>query len=291
VKVPDNKVKSVLQNLRSELSDTYDGGELRSILNWAFLHKMGFSATDLVTRAEERLSESEIVWFIQLKKALKQQQPIQYILGETEFCGLTFKSDKRALIPRPETEELVGWIVERTQQMGRQNGSILDIGTGSGCIALALKQLLPQAQLTGMDISKEALALASENGVQLNLDVHWLEQDILATEAEQDNMIYDIIVSNPPYVRHSERALMSANVLEFEPHQALFVYDDDALLYYREIAHFAKKHLSANGALFFEINEALGKELVDLLTALNFKNIELKKDIYQKDRMLCCIPG
>ena len=219
-------------------------------------------------------------------KALKQHKPIQYLLGETEFYGLTFKVNENTLIPRPETEELVSWILKKADLNKKIN--ILDIGTGSGCIAISLAKNLPNAKVYALDVSKGALEVAQQNAKLNQVEVSFMDKDILAvSDSELDkNPKFDIIVSNPPYVRNLEKKMMQANVLENEPHLALFVDDENPLQFYKAITAFAVRNLNKNGGLFFEINEYLGREMIQLLKEHHFENIQLKQDIFKKDRMI-----
>ena len=218
---------------------------------------------------------------------LKKQKPIQYILGETEFYGLPFKVREHVLIPRPETEELVTWVINHTK--GSQSINILDIGTGSGCIAITLAKKIPKAKVCALDVSVEALQIAKQNAALNNVEIDFIEASILNSETWSSvflNSKFDIIVSNPPYVRELEKLEMKTNVLDNEPHLALFVKDENPLVFYEAISNFAKMHLNDNGLLFFEINEYLGTDMVRLLNEKGFLNIELKQDLFKKDRML-----
>lgn len=224
-------------------------------------------------------TESKILFALdQLKKTV----PLQYILGHTAFYGLDFIVDNKVLIPRPETEELVDWVIQTTKDI--QNPKILDIGTGSGCIAIALAKNISHAEVSAMDLSTEALDIAKKNAANNQVEIDFFEADILKMPELPHS--FDIVVSNPPYVLESEKTLMHANVLQYEPHVALFVYDSDPLVYYRVIAALASKRLSHRGSLFFEINEAKGKELLELLLRSGFGKTELKKDFLGKDRMI-----
>jgi release factor glutamine methyltransferase len=214
-------------------------------------------------------------------EALLQHQPIQYVIGKSWFYGLELTVNSHVLIPRPETEELVEWIVNDVKTAVK----ILDIGTGSGAIPLALKKELPQAEVWSVDISAGALEVAAANAAQLNLAVHFEQVDILSPAAQQ-LPVFDIIVSNPPYIRESEQVDMEEQVVSYEPRIALFVPDHDALLFYRQIGLLAKQKLNTGGRLYFEINEAFGKEVVALLEEQGFSNVVLKQDIYGKDRMV-----
>ena len=211
---------------------------------------------------------------------LKKQEPIQYILGYSDFCGLRFKVTPATLIPRPETSELVEWIA--SEAAGRE--SILDIGTGSGCIAVSLAHKMPQSKVTAWDISHEALAIAAENSKANGCVVTFEQVDILAYEPTGEQ--FDIIVSNPPYIKENEKEAMHANVLDWEPHTALFVPNNDPLLFYRTIAEKGLTLLKPGGSLYFEINRAHGKDTVDMLAALGYTSIELRKDFADNDRMI-----
>jgi release factor glutamine methyltransferase len=215
---------------------------------------------------------------------LKNAEPIQYILGETEFYGLKLKVNPSVLIPRPETEELVDWIV---QSKLPANCNVLDIGAGSGCIALAIKNQLKKAKVSGLDISENAIETARHNALENRLEVDFFQADIL-NHSDFIDQKFDVVVSNPPYIRESEKPLMHSNVLDFEPEKALFVPDADPLLFYRTIAEFARKYLKKYGSLFFEINENLGTETVGLLADFGFSDIEIRKDINGKNRMVKC---
>jgi release factor glutamine methyltransferase len=214
---------------------------------------------------------------------LKKQEPIQYILGYSDFCGLRFKVTPATLIPRPETSELVEWIAGEATC----GANILDIGTGSGCIAISLAHKLPQSKVTAWDISNEALAVATENSKANNCPVTFEQVDILAYQPTDAQ--FDIIVSNPPYIKENEKEAMHSNVLDWEPHTALFVPDSDPLLFYRTIAKKGLAISKPGGSLYFEINRAHGKETMDMLAALGYTNIELRKDFADNDRMIRAI--
>ena len=229
-------------------------------------------------------SDDEIVVWNLILKQLKQEIPVQYLLGKTSFYGLEFEVNANVLIPRSETEELVDWILKsQKSKVESQKIRILDIGTGSGCIAIALAKNLPNATVFAIDVSENALATAKINAENNSVNVTFINQNILETEDLQQQ--FDIIVSNPPYVRHLEKEEIKKNVLDNEPHLALFVADNDALVFYKKIAELAQKNLSENGQLYFEINQYLGKETIDLLQKMNFATTELRKDIYGNDRM------
>ena len=214
---------------------------------------------------------------------LQKQEPIQYILGYSDFCGLRFKVTPATLIPRPETSELVEWIAGEATS----GASILDIGTGSGCIAISLAHRMPQNKVTAWDISNEALAVATENSKANNSPVTLKQVDILAYQPTDAQ--FDIIVSNPPYIKEVEKEQMYSNVLDWEPHTALFVPDNDPLLFYRTIAEKGLAMLRSGGRLYFEINRAHGKETMDMLAAFGYTSIELRKDFAENDRMISAV--
>jgi release factor glutamine methyltransferase len=209
--------------------------------------------------------------------------PIQYILGQTHFCDLNIKVDKRVLIPRPETEEMVEHIKARCRDSVQR---IIDLGTGSGCIALALKKHFTEAEVWGADLSQEALAVAGENGRENSLQVSWVKLDLLNPHTLEESLRFDLVVSNPPYVMDSEREMMASNVLDFEPESALFVEDKDPLIFYRAIAAFCKSYLADRGEIWVEINEQFGKECARLFEKEGFSKVGVLKDIHEKDRYI-----
>ncbi len=251
-----------------------------------YLHNL--KRVDVAVNPNFELSDEEVEKWNTILVELQQEKPIQYITGEAWFYGLRFEVNENTLIPRPETEELVEFILKETSnfQLPASSLNILDIGTGTGCIPISLKVNLPQANVSAIDISEKALEVAKRNAASNKAEINFIQANIL--EVLDLNQNFDIIVSNPPYVRNLEKQEIKKNVLDYEPHLALFVEDTDALLFYRKIAQLALKNLSPNGLLFFEINQYLGKETVELLENLGFKNIELKKDIYGNDRMIKC---
>jgi release factor glutamine methyltransferase len=260
-----------------------------------YLHNL--KRVDVALNPNFKLSDEEVNKWNAILAELLQEKPIQYITGEAWFYGLQFEVNENALIPRPETEELVEWIIEsQKSKVQSQKLEILDIGTGTGCIPISLKANLPQANVLAIDVSVKALTVAKKNAQSNKVEVNFIEANIL--EVEDLSQLtssfihhpssYNIIVSNPPYVRNLEKREIKKNVLDYEPHLALFVADKEPLLFYRKIAQLALKSLAPNGLLFFEINQYLGKETIELLENLGFKNIELKKDMYGNDRMIKC---
>lgn len=276
--------KEIKSSFRSELSPFFDEQEIDSFFYLVLEKYHQLKRVDLALQPNLEIPENKIEDWNSVLEQLKTQKPIQYILGETFFCDLVFKVNEHTLIPRPETEELVYWILEEVKNKNNSNSTIVDIGTGTGCIPISLKKNLPASTVFGIDISEEALKVANENAKTNEVDVQFMQKNILETSDLQNQ--FDVIVSNPPYVRQLEKAEINTNVLAFEPHLALFVSDEDPLIFYRKIAELAQKNLNKNGLLFFEINQYLGKETVELLQNLGFKSIELRKDIYGNDRMI-----
>ena len=287
-------LKNYKATFLQELSSLYDEHEIDSFF-YIILEKLhGLKRIDLALNPETVMDGTHLKQWKSILSDLKIQKPIQYILGETQFYGLRFEVNENTLIPRPETEELVELIIKEEGREKREEGKviILDIGTGSGCIAVSLAKNLPNAEVFAIDVSEKALATAKKNAELNKVAINFILTNILdvvtLSAVEGLEQQFDIIVSNPPYVRNLEKAEIKPNVLEYEPHLALFVEDTDALLFYRKIAELAKKNLNPNGKLYFEINQYLGKETVQLLQYFGFKNVEVKKDIYGNDRMISC---
>lgn len=274
--------KSFTENLES----LYPKTEIDIFFFLLIEEYLDLQRVDFSLNPNVKISESNLNLLYKAQQRLLQEEPIQYIFGKTEFYGLSFMVDKNTLIPRPETEELVEWILHevKTQNLEEKDISVLDIGTGSGCIATLLAKYLPNAKITAVDISIEALTIATKNAEFNNVEIDFKQLNILETEKLNTN--FDIIVSNPPYVRELEKAEIKNNVLENEPETALFVPDENPLLFYDKIADLAKNHLSMNGLLFFEINQYLGNEMISLLKQKEFSNIELRKDLFGNDRMI-----
>ncbi len=272
------------QQLWQQLARTYDTGEAKAIARMLYEVRYGLSLSDLLMGRDADVPQQELQ---QLTERLEQHEPIQYVLGQADFCGRTFKVSPAVLIPRPETEELCQWVTTKVRDSACNDAalSILDVGTGSGCIAITLAAELPEAKVTAWDISKDALLVACENALLNGVTVDFELQDVLlATAAAQQTK--DIIISNPPYICNKERATMEANVLEHEPHQALFVPDDDPLLFYRAIAKLGQQTLIHDGWLYFEINPLFAAQLARLLSAMSYYDIEIKEDQFGKQRMI-----
>jgi len=277
-------LKEFRNRFNKELSEVFPQTEIDSFFFLLIEKELDLQRIDLVINTQLSISEDKFKYLYNALSRLKSQEPIQYILGETEFYGLPFKVTKNTLIPRPETEELVEWIIDEAKREKRKekNISILEIGTGSGCIPISLAKNLANITISSIDISKNALAIAEENALLNKVKVNFIKQDILSTKELPQQ--YDIIVSNPPYVRELEKEEIQPNVLENEPHLALFVDDNNPLLFYSKIAELAKNHLKENGELYFEINQYLGKETVEMLSEKGFKT-ELRKDLFGNNRM------
>ncbi|WP_348798828.1 peptide chain release factor N(5)-glutamine methyltransferase [Flavobacterium adhaerens] len=279
------KIREYRTHFIQTLLPIYGQEEAESFFYLILEAKLGLKRVDLALQVDLALSKNELLIWNSILEQLKKEIPVQYLLGKTNFYGLEFEVNPNVLIPRPETEELVDWIIHDNLKIERlKDLKILDIGTGSGCIAISLAKNIPSAQVFALDVSEKALATAQKNAELNSVNITFLHQSIL--ETEDLGQQFDIIVSNPPYVRNLEKEEIKKNVLDYEPHLALFVEDHDALLFYRKIAELAQKNLSNSGQLYFEINQYLSKEMIDLLEKMNFKNVELRKDIYGNDRMM-----
>lgn len=281
----DDKENMTLREYREHFTNTfsnlYPKTEIDSIFFLLLEEYLNLKRIDFTLNPNEFIKDAILAKLKALENKLLKEEPIQYIIGKTEFYGLPFLVNKHTLIPRPETEELVEWII---QENINQNFKILDIGTGSGCIAISLAKHLQNAKVTAIDISKEALDKATENASLNNVSITFKLVDVLKTETLDEK--FDVIVSNPPYVRELEKSEIKNNVLNNEPHTALFVSNSNPLVFYDKIADLAKKSLTKNGLLFFEINQYLGKETVTLLSDKGFKNIILKRDLFKNHRMI-----
>ncbi|MES2589659.1 MAG: peptide chain release factor N(5)-glutamine methyltransferase [Bacteroidota bacterium] len=284
--VQSNKVSDLKQYFYKKLEHQFSQNEIKLMFQFSLQKRLNLSASDLFLGRDVLLSESDLLFVRDIANRLLANEPFQYIVGETLFCDLTIKCDKRALIPRPETEELVFWVQESFRDK-KQEYSFIDFCTGSGCIALSLKNSFPNTHILATDYSYEALVLAKENSELNKLDISFLEHDLLTDTFElmSANSI-DCIVSNPPYIPEKDKSEMHENVLKFEPHLALFVSNENPLIFYQKIAEIAKKELKKDGFLFFEIHENLAKEVKAMLLNLDFSDVEIKKDLQGKDRMI-----
>ena len=270
------KVSNIIPYFRKELSAIFND---REVLNWAYLsieYLLGYNRSECIIHSERSIDIRVSDKLKNIIADLKTNKPFQYILGETYFYGLKIIINMHTLIPRPETEELVDWVLKENFN------SALDLGTGSGCIAIALAKY-SNADISAIDISEQALKIAKENAILNSVKVNWSQQDILGNQSLAK---VDLLVSNPPYVLNSEKERMQKNILEYEPHLALFVPDNDPLIFYKKIADIATESLNAGGKLFFEINEYFANELITILTHIGFVDIQLKKDINDRDRMI-----
>jgi len=287
------KAKDLKDIFHKELDAIYGKDEVASFFYLSIEFRLNVARIQLILDSEFTLTKDETDVFFTILEDLKQQKPIQYILGETEFYGLQFNVNENVLIPRPETEELVDWII-KDSKFKSQNSEpikILDIGTGSGCIAISLAKHLPEAQVFAVDISESALKIAKENADRNGVEVEFIKANILESSLWEDVALqqvdfFDIIVSNPPYVRELEKREIKPNVLDNEPHLALFVENDNPLIFYKAITDFAVDKLKSNGSLYFEINQYLGQETKQLLVDFEFNDIQLRKDLNGNDRML-----
>ncbi len=292
-------IKNLKNTFYVELEKFYPKEEIESFFYLCADKFSDLNRLKIALNRDYKVNESQQQQFSNALKRLKSEEPIQYILGETEFYGLPFLVNKNVLIPRPETEELVEWVLaESENQQLKTNQTqlkILDIGTGSGCIPISIAKNLKNSSLYAVDISEKALDIAKKNAINNEVSVRFIPADILQKTSNEvktllqlDKEKFDIMISNPPYVRDSEKTQIKNNVLQYEPHVALFVEDKDPLLFYNRIADFAKENLKASGLLFFEINQEFAQETVSLLKEKNFTNIICKKDIFGVDRMIKC---
>jgi len=281
-------LKTLKRNFSDALSEFYPESEINSFFGILAEQFLNMTRAEVALNMYAVISSKKNDKFEAALSRLKTSEPIQYILGETEFYNFNLKVNSSVLIPRPETEELVDWIIKDVKKLN-QDLNILDVGTGSGCIAIALANNLPLAKVYGIDVSEEAIELANENAQLNDVFVDFDKKNILNLEPQKFDIQFNIIVSNPPYVRALEKEDMLDNVLNFEPHLALFVDNEDPLLFYRHIAKIAINNLAHDGFLYFEINEYLSKDVMQLLKDYDFKSIELKRDLSGKDRMIKAI--
>ncbi|AXG70935.1 release factor glutamine methyltransferase [Kordia sp. SMS9] len=284
-------LKDIQDIFHKELDDIYGKNEVDSFFFMLTEAYVGLERFALVLTPDFVITKAQETPLFEALSELKLEKPIQHILGKAHFYGLDFFVNEHTLIPRPETEELVALILLNIKKLFKDKPlRILDIGTGSGCIAIALQKNLPNADVYALDISEDALKVAQKNAERNDVSVEFMQADVLSLKDlnvfEEDELLFDLIVSNPPYVRNLEKAEMQKNVLEYEPDSALFVADDNPLVFYDQIANLAKAYLQPNGSLYFEINQYLGQEMVEMLKEKQFHNIELRKDIFGVDRMV-----
>jgi release factor glutamine methyltransferase len=277
------KIGELAAHYELELEPLYDSNEAKALFSVAAEQVLALSSAKLIMQKDIDISFINMQKLLSILNDLQIGKPIQHILEEAHFYGAVFKVNEQVLIPRPETEELVDWIISDYNYDKQKEVSILDIGTGSGCIPITLKKHLPKAEVATLDVSANAIAVAKENAEQIDVKIKFIEADILTFKSEEK---FDIIVSNPPYIRDLEKADMHNNVLVYEPHLALFVRDENPLIFYIAIADFARTNLKPNGQLYFEINEYLGNETIEMLADKGFIDIELRQDMQGKDRMV-----
>lgn len=278
-----NLLKDIQTQFKLDLIERFENQEIEIFADYVFEEFCNLNRIDRIVKTDYRLSESEIVKISQAVKKLNSNMPIQYVVNKAYFHGLSFYVNQSVLIPRPETEELVSWIIEHSNIY--ENQDILDVGTGSGCIAISLASRLLKSKVTAVDISKESLKIARENALHHNVDVNFVEDDALKFKSTKYTL-FDVIVSNPPYVRNCEKVLMMPNVLDYEPGKALFVDDLNPLLFYDSIVKFSLTNLKKKGFIFFEINEVFSEEVLNLLKINNFSELELKRDFRGKPRFV-----
>ncbi len=275
-------LKEAFQNFQSLIQRNYEIEEARSISQIVFKEVLGYDTIQLILNENDLLPASIFEQLDYIAFQLNEHKPIQYIIGHTEFYGLIFEVNESVLIPRPETEELVDWIIK--DHKDAQSLNILDIGTGSGCIPITLKYNIPQAKVNSIDVSKEAIAIALKNSLKNNVELFIHHQDVL--QLQQLESDYDVVVSNPPYVLESEKSEMRKNVLDYEPSIALFVNDNDPLIFYKKIINLVENTTNKETHLYFEINESYAEELIKLFDLQKWQRPELRKDIRGKDRMI-----
>lgn len=274
------------QRLLAQLYEVYETREAANIADMVIEHVTGQRKIERIVYKDLPVSRKQQEQIEKIADELLNQRPVQYVLGEAWFMDMKLAVNEHVLIPRPETEELVEWIIKDLKQSGNKRLSLIDIGTGSGCIPIAVKRKIPQVTASAIDISDDALEVAKLNSVAQNVMIDFLQLDFLNRINWSKLGSFDRIVSNPPYIKKSEESAMRNNVLRYEPHLALFVPDEDALLFYKAIAGFSQKHLKPGGNVYVEINEALGEPVIEVFRKNGFSNIILKKDMQGKDRMV-----
>jgi release factor glutamine methyltransferase len=274
----------LFEELVGELGELYSQEEAINIMRLVFQEKLGLTRVDMALNNSKELDEKNRKLIFQIAEKLLEGQPVQQLLGSVQFLNCKLRINKNVLIPRPETEELVQWVVNENKN--EEELDVVDVGTGSGCIAIALYNNLTDAKVKAIDVSQSALELAQINAIANNAAVDFYNLDILNEDNWKKLKSFDIIISNPPYVLESEKGAMHKNVLNYEPHLALFVPEERPLLFYEKIADMALKHLNKGGKLYFEINTAFGKEVKNMLLKRGFKDVVIRKDINDKDRFV-----
>lgn len=283
--VQGNTFRDVKRYFNDRLKGSFSDTELQLMLKAIVVKILNINDLEFLLNKEAlRFSESELLEIRSVVLRLLEAEPFQYIVGETEFYGIIFKTDKRALVPRPETEELVSWVADHYKDM--TNISVVDLCAGTGCIGIALKKIIPNGKVALVELSSQSIELIEENVKNIGVEVSVFTGDVLDSELYSNFSELDCIVSNPPYIPNSDKKLMGKNVLNFEPEMALFVEDEDPLLFYRQIAKNGLSSLKSGGRIFYEIHENFGSEVVDLLKSIGFVNIELRKDLQGRDRMV-----
>lgn len=280
---PSSTIQTLRESIKKELAGLYPEREINSLTDILFRHRLDLMPHEFWARKHEILLKPDVEWFVEAVKKLRGGTPVQHITGETEFFGLVIKTGPQALVPRPETEELVQWIL---QEHAGEHCRILDVGTGTGCIALALARNIPEAEILATDIRQEILELATENARRLGLEIKFFLHDVRQETVPLEFSPVDLILSNPPYVPEIEKASMDINVRDHEPASALFVPDQDPLLFYRHLARLGRKVLRTGGWMYVEIHEKYGQELMEFFGAEGFREPELRQDINGKDRNL-----
>lgn len=284
MRVASNKISDVMDFYKKELHEIYDSEELKALINHCFAHYLHQTPADLMVKQNEGINQSDLLKLYDCCLELKTNKPYQYVLGQTEFYGSSFNVNSSVLIPRPETEELVELIIKENSHL--KNRKILDIGTGSGCIAITLKKNLI-AEVTALDVSAKALKTAADNAALNKTEIALIEANVLDKNSEKLITNFDIVVSNPPYISEKEMASMHKRVKLFEPHEALFVSDNDGVLFYRRIIELCQTHLNRGGKLYLELNPDFANEVKDLaLKSKQFERVEIVKDLSGNLRFL-----
>ena len=283
-----NKGKMTYEALWKRLTPLYEAGEAKAVVRWLLDVRFGLSMADILCDKVSELPQAAQAELEAMMARLADGEPVQYVVGLADFCGRQFRVAPGVLIPRPETAELCQWVLEGRGERGEVRGyTLLDIGTGSGCIAITLAAEMPQAEVTGWDISEVALGIARENAKRLGVDVSFEQRDILdSSRYTLHASLYDIIVSNPPYIEPREREGMERNVLDYEPHIALFAPEGNPILFYQRIADLAVRALKPGGSLYFELNPLTASSVGNYLTQIGFSRIEIRQDAFGKNRML-----